>query len=215
MTPIYHITHISNLAKIVAENALVCDDEAERRGLCNQSIAYSELKERRRIRQVEKLFFGHVAAGGVLSDYVPFYFANRSPMLYAIHTGQVPQFQGKQNDVVYLVSSAESVAASGCPWCFTNGHAVEGVTEFYDDLKDLPQVNWAVINSWSWKNTLSEPDRKRLKQAEFLVHRSCPWTLVERIGVLNQSIAAQVREIIAGAAHQPAVTIEPNWYYNP
>src|SRR5437762_7514303 len=160
MTPIYHISHIDNLPAIIAEGGLVCDAEAARRGLCKQSIAHADLKERRSVRRVQKLFFGNIAAGGVLSDYVPFYFTNRSPMLYSIHTGHVAQYAGRQNDVVYLVSSAEQVAEAKLVWCFTNGHAVEGLTEFFDDLRDLNKVDWEVIRSWSWKNTLTDLDRK-------------------------------------------------------
>ena len=114
-----HITHIENLPTIIAEGGLVCDAEAERRGLCKLSIAHADLKERRSRRRVQKLFLGNIAAGGVLSDYVPFYFTNRSPMLYAIHTGHVAQYAGRQNDVIYLVSSVEQVAKSELVWCFT------------------------------------------------------------------------------------------------
>lgn len=85
MTPIYHITHIKNLAVILREDGLVCDAEAERSGLCQQSLAYETIKDRRKRRRVETLNGQPVAAGGVLADYVPFYFTNRSPMLGAIH----------------------------------------------------------------------------------------------------------------------------------
>ncbi|HXB59376.1 MAG TPA: DUF4433 domain-containing protein [Candidatus Acidoferrales bacterium] len=214
MTFIYHITHIENIPAILQEEGLVCDAEAGQRGLCKQSIAHAELKERRSRRMVEKLFFGQVAAGGVLSDYVPFYFSNRSPMLYSIHTGHVAQYPGKQNDVVYLVSTAEAVVASGSVWCFTNGHAVEGVTEFYDNLSDLAKVDWSVIRSWSWKNTLADPDRKRRKQAEFLVHKRFPWELISQIGVINSVIGERVKTVISNQSHHPRVTVERDWYYS-
>src|ERR1700712_3277083 len=98
MTAIYHITHVDNLPTIVREAGLVCDAEAERRGLCQQSIAYDSIKQRRRRRAVVTLHGDAVAAGGVLPDYVPFYFCNRSPMLGAIHQGTVPGYQGGQRD---------------------------------------------------------------------------------------------------------------------
>lgn len=213
MTPIYHMTHVENLPQIIAEGGLVCDAEAERRKLCKQSIAYAELKQRRATRTVEKLFFGTIAAGGVLADYVPFYFSNRSPMLYAIKGGYVEHYKGRQSDVVYFVSSAEAIAASKLVWCFTNGHAVEGVTEFYDNLKDLDKVDWEVIRSWSWKNTLADLDRKRRKQAEFLVHACVPWEFISEIGVFNRAKAELVAKAIQGCKHRPSVTIEPEWYY--
>ena len=125
MTPIYHITHIANLPAILREDGLLCDAEAERRALCAQSIAYDTIKERRKRRLVKNLAGQPVAAVGVVADYVPFYFSNRSPMLGAIHKGRVPAYQGGQRDVVYLVAHAETVAAEVEHWCFTNGHAVE------------------------------------------------------------------------------------------
>jgi hypothetical protein len=214
VTPIYHMTHVGNLPRIVAEGGLVCDAEAARRELCKQSIAYAELKERRATRPVEKLFFGQVAAGGVLADYVPFYFATRSPMLYAIKGGYVEHYKGKQSDVVYLVSSAEAIASSKLTWCFTNGHAVEGVTEFYDSLTDLDKVDWEVVRDWSWKNTLSDLDRKRRKQAEFLVHKLVPWEFISKIGVFNRAKGELVAKTIEKSGHHPSVTVEPEWYYS-
>jgi hypothetical protein len=208
------MTHVENLPRIIAEGGLVCDADAARRGLCKQSITHADLKQRRATRPVEKLFFGQVAAGGVLADYVPFYFATRSPMLYAIKGGYVEHYKGRQSDVIYLLSSAESIAASDLVWCFTNGHAVEGVTEFYDDLRDLDKVDWEVIRDWSWQNTLADLDRKRRKQAEFLVHACVPWKFISKIGVLNRGKAELVAKTIAENDHRPSVTVEPDWYYN-
>lgn len=77
MTDIYHITHISNLPSIIQHGGLYCDNLIPQRNLHPQGIAHQHIKERRARRIV------NVAAGGTLADYVPFYFAPRSPMLYA------------------------------------------------------------------------------------------------------------------------------------
>ena len=214
MTAIYHITHIDNLPHILAEGKLVCDAEASDRNLCEQSIAHATLKERRARTPVMKNDGSAVSAGGMLADYVPFYFTNRSPMLFAIHKGAVLGYDGGQSSVVYLVSSIEEVAASNLAWCFTDGHAVEEVSEFYDDFQDLKNIDWKVIENWSWKNTLSDLDRKRRKQAEFLVHREVPWQLVSQIGVLNPGMAMRVQEAIGEIRHNPRLIVAPNWYYN-
>jgi ssDNA thymidine ADP-ribosyltransferase, DarT len=68
MTAIYHITHVANLSTILRENGLICDAEAELRGLCQQSIAYDSIKERRKRRRVETLKGQPVSAGGVVAD---------------------------------------------------------------------------------------------------------------------------------------------------
>ena len=51
------------------------------------------------------------------------------------------------------------------------------------------------------------------KQAEFLLHKSFPWELVEKIGVMSTTVAKVVNEALSGAAHMPAVSVEQAWYY--
>ena len=54
---------------------------------------------------------------------------------------------------------------------------------------------------------------KEGKQAEFLFHDTCPWRLVEKIGVLNVAMRDQVNSILQKAQHKPMVAIEETWYY--
>ena len=134
-------------------------------------------------------------------------------MLYSIHRGNIVGYAGGQANVVYLVSTVETAVAEGRDWCFTDGHGVEAMTEFYDSTDHLDTIDWAIIGAQYWSNTEEDLDRKRRKQAEFLIHGSVPWTWIHRIGVVDHSRSQRVREIIAEATHQPAVTIEPDWYY--
>jgi ssDNA thymidine ADP-ribosyltransferase, DarT len=207
MTQIYHITHVSNLERIITTKGLWCDAARVRQKFESVGIAHQTLKARRARTVVP------VAAEGTLADYVPFYFANRSPMLYSIHTGHVEGYDGGQKDIVYLISSVERVAQGNRQWCFTDGHAVEAVTKFFCVEADLNEVDWEVINYWSWKNTEEDPDRKRRKQAEFLIHEAFPWKWVDGIGVINAAVEKKVAKVLAMANHQPPVTLQPKWYY--
>jgi hypothetical protein len=54
---------------------------------------------------------------------------------------------------------------------------------------------------------------KEAKQAEFLVERSFPWHLVERIGIHSSGIALRVAQAMAGGTHRPRVEVQPGWYY--
>jgi hypothetical protein len=213
---IHHITHIEHLPGIIEKGGLVCDAEAAKQNLCSKSIAYGSIKERRAMTPVQNLRGEKIAAGGMLADYVPFYFCNRSPMLGAAHKGLVPGYTEGQKEVIYLVGSAETVAKTDLTWCFTDGHGIEGPTEFYDDLADLKKVDWVAVDTWRWggKWLGQDPDVKRRKQAEFLVHGKFPWELVERIAVIDREIAARVTQLLGGAGHSTRVTIEPKWYYN-
>lgn len=58
-----------------------------------------------------------------------------------------------------------------------------------------------------------DPDRKRRRQAEFLVHRNFDWNLVEEIAVLSQLEKNRVGAILNAAVHKPPIHILPDWYY--
>ena len=62
-------------------------------------------------------------------------------------------------------------------------------------------------------NAWSAPEVREGKQAEFLLHDSVPWDLVERIGVLNQPVKLAVEARLRGAAHAARVDLQPTWYY--
>lgn len=207
MTAIYHITHIDNLEKIMASRGLHCDAEMCSNGTTCVRIAHNHIKERRARTAVP------FSPGGTLADYVPFYFAPRSPMLYAIHTGFVAGYNGGQDAVLHLVSSADAVKLNNLKFVFTNGHAVIKLSHFYNDLSDLDKIDWDVMAAKYWNDIESDNDRSRRRQAEFLVHDFFPWELVEMIGVISESMAKRVKSILAGAGHKPVVKVQQTWYY--
>jgi hypothetical protein len=101
VTAIYHITHLRNLADIIAVGQLWCDSKMAAQNRACVGIAHQHIKERRARKAIK------IPPGGFVADYVPFYFAPRSPMLYTIHQGNVAGYDGGQAKVVYLVSSVE------------------------------------------------------------------------------------------------------------
>ncbi|HJQ85418.1 MAG TPA: DUF4433 domain-containing protein [Candidatus Binatia bacterium] len=198
--PIFHITHVNNLPGIIGAGRLWSDAQRLRKEVTVTNIGYSHIKQRRLQRLVS------VAAGGVLGDYVPFNFCGRSVMLYVIYRGHV-DYQGGQREIVHLVSNLATAVALGRPWAFTDRHGDLGYAQFYDDLAQLGQVSWGVMSEMYWT------DVKEERQAEFLVHDWFPWTAVERIGVIDQMMAARVAQLMAPASHQPVVEVHPEWYY--
>lgn len=149
MTRIYHITHMRNLAGILEQGGLHCDRNAQQ--LKSIQIGHQHIKARRMARVVP------LPPNGTLGDYVPFYFAPRSPMLYAIHNGAVVGYTGGQEPVVHLVSSVEDVRDSGLEWVFTEGHAEMAFSDFFGDLEDLDKVDWKVMGSSYWFDTNEDP----------------------------------------------------------
>jgi len=205
--PIYHITHIDNLESIIFEGGLLAYNAMRAADTEYTNIAYDNIQDRRARIRVP------CGAGGVLHDYVPFYFAPRSPMLYTINKGNVKGYTQGQAAVIHLVSDVEDIDAVGLDFVFTDGHAVMTFTDFFDDLHYLEYLDWDVMESRYWNDTNEDNDRKRRRQAEFLVHNSLPWQLITEIGVINSTIKAQTENILQNFTHKPSVIVRNNWYY--
>lgn len=204
---LYHLTHGKNLAAIVQGGELRCKAALDQTRAGYQDIAYPGIQGRRAKQLVS------CGPGGVIHDYVPFYFCPRSPMLLAHQAHRVESNPDGQRPLVHLVTTVEAAEAAGCRWVFTDGHAAMAYTQFFDDLDRLGEIDWASVRSNSWADTDLDGDRKRRKQAEFLVHGALPWKLVEEIGVLDAAVKRRVEEILAASDHKPAVTVRKGWYY--
>ncbi len=151
----------------------------------------------------------------MLHDYVPFYFGYLSPMLLRLNTGRVAGYLGDQRPLVYLVTTCEAVAGAGLGYAFSDGHGLAQLTDWFADLARLDRVDWDMVNQRYWADTIDDNDRQRRKQAEFLIHGFCPWTAIERIVVIDQTMAQRVQAVLAGfppAMHRP-VEIRGQWYY--
>ncbi len=134
-------------------------------------------------------------------------------MLLAIHGGNVEGYAGGQESIIYLVSTAQAIKEASSQFVYTDGHGIMAITDFFDDLSDLNKIDWEIMKERYWANTPEDGDRKRRRQAEFLVHKFCPWTVVKMIGVLNQTAENQVLELISKESYKPEVKVKGNWYY--
>jgi hypothetical protein len=207
MTAIYHITHVDNLPAILAAGSLWSDSRLRSTLTSPKNIAHGNIKRNRDRASVS------LPPGGFVSDYVPFYFCPRSPMLAALHYGTVENAAGTQEDIVHLVFEAEVLVNAGLPCVHTDGHAAMQPLRFWSGVSGFAELPWSVIRSWSWKNTPDDNDRKRRKQAEFLVHDTVPWSFVQAIGAMTEATRDRAIAAMASAAHRPPVTLQPDWYY--
>lgn len=205
--PIYHITPIDNLESILSAGGLLAYNVMLETETNYTNIAYENIQDRRATIRVP------CGRGGVLHDYVPFYFAPRSPMLYTINRGNVKGYTQGQAAVIHLVSDVFEIDIRGLDFVFTDGHAVMTFTDFFDDLNYLGAIDWDVMESRYWNDTNEDNDRKRRRQAEFLVHNFLPGQLITEIGVINSTIKAQTENILQNFTHKPSVIVRNNWYY--
>ncbi len=76
-------------------------------------------------------------------------------------------------------------------------------------MAQLSEIDWTAVRATDFRDAKV----KEGKQAEFLVKRFCPWSLIERVGVGSEEVQRQVLAALEGAAHKPPVAVLPAWYF--
>lgn len=205
MTWLYHFTHQNNLESILAAGGLQCDSAMA--GHSHAVVGNRDIKTRRKYRPVS------VPPHGVVADYVPFYFAPRSPMLFLIHNGNVPECEYGQEDVVYFCATVEEVVAE-CAFCYTDRNAARSIAGFFNDVEEMEGVvDMPLMSERYWGNSPDDLDRVDRRMAEFLVHRFFPWSLVKGIGVYGQGNSRYVQSVLDRNGQATPIEILRDWYF--
>lgn len=124
-----HFTHLDNMSRILADGGLYSDALVGDR--LRAEVGDLDIKAARRRHVVT------CGPGGHPADYVPFYFAPQSPMLYRIARGGVAHYQDGQTPLVYLVTTVDDVCRAGLQWLFSNGNCGAPTTDYFNDLRLL------------------------------------------------------------------------------
>jgi len=197
---IYHITDAGNLPEILAGGCLYSDATMAKK---NPTVIGHDHIKLRRLNEISVACCGSRMVG----EFVPFYFCPRSPMLYTINRGNTGRPPGCQRTIVHLVSNMAAGLATGRAWAVSSGNAGAYHTTFGTDLEALEELDWKAIRATDWKG------QQHQKAAEFLVADSFPWRGIQKIGCQNSGTLDKVRDLTAGAVHQPALELTPQWYY--
>ncbi len=205
--PIYRLMHVDNLPLCLERGGMHAPRHSPHDGRVYRTIHNIDIQESRRERLI------HCGLGGTVHDYVAFYFGPRSPMLLQLNTGRVEGYSEGQAPLIYIVSMVETIVNAGLGFVFSDGHGIAIYTKWFDNISDMDKVDWSMVYENYWADSLEDSDRQRRKQAEFLVHRFCPWDVVSRIGVLNDSIRRQVMKILADHDESTPVKVCNDWYY--
>ena len=208
-TPILRFTHVDNLDTIIRRGGLHAPNHVPDDGLTYRFCHSAEVQSARAEVPV------HLGPGGTIHDYVPFYFGYLSPMMLNLKTGRVEGYNEGQEPLIYLVSSAQAIEEAGIKFVYSDGHGLATFTEWFDDLDKLDAVDWSVVNLRYWTDNINDMDRQRKKQAEFLVHQCCPWSLIQEIVVIDSTMQQRVESILAAfpKEQRKVVRTDQNWYY--
>lgn len=205
---IYHIVHVDRLASIANDGCLWADSEVLDRQSPGTTIGMSTIKAR---RLTELTLASHPNL--YVGQCVPFYFCPRSVMLFLISRANHPNlaYRGGQQPIIHLEADLYTVIQwardNNHRWAFTLSNAGARYFEDRADPADLDKLDWEAIAAHSWKHC------QEGKQAEFLIERRFPWELIERIGVLGNSVYRTVVEALPRDAHRPRVEVKNDWYY--
>jgi hypothetical protein len=215
---IFHITAIPNLVGIAKSRKLFANAVLQKKKMQHENIAYQGAQGKRATKIVAK------PPAGYIHDYVPFYFAPRSPMLMAINGGRVENCPHRQADIAHLVTTVEAIAESELPYVFYDYNATLDIATCYSDLKDLDKIDWPLFYEqpcmdgyckyWNSRVDIAKyVTRMETRQAEFLVHKNVPLNLISSVGVYSEEKAVEVRKIFEDADIDTPVEVKTAWYY--
>ncbi|WP_158811629.1 DUF4433 domain-containing protein [Beijerinckia sp. L45] len=202
---IFRIVHRNNLPWIVS-NGLHCRNSTvfDPRYV---NIGNSDLISKRNFHPVP------ISPGGVLSDYVPFYFTPYSPMMLNIKTGYGGVTKRNNDEIIILVSSIYDLVTNKRKFMFTDRHAYLQAAQYYSAISDLDKVDWPLLQSKNFRKDADDPGKFERYQAEALVHNFLPCESLKGAACYNQAGKASVDALFAAAGKSLKVVVKPNWYF--
>lgn len=204
---LYRMTHIDNIPHILQYG--IVHRSSPNRSPCFVSIGDKSLID---YRNTKSVFVGSKTI--VLGDFIPFYFGVRMPMLYVIqHGGNYVEKARKAEEIVYVVVPLKEIVESGSLYYFSDGHATDSLTTFYDanDIKELPSIiDWDAVKSRFWSGDGIETDIKRRKQAEFLVKEDLPANSIVGFVCYNDNAKSK---LVSYGIVENIIKVFPNAYY--
>ncbi len=217
---LFHITAIDNLEMICRQGSLLSKTKSQQLGLRYHNIAHSGAQGARAIKSVNN------PPGGLVHEFVPFYFAPRSPMLSAIHNGTVQNCNYEQTDIIYFETTIENSLHNGLQeFVFYDRNATLDYSQCFTDLNLLASsVDWLTMTESPrldgfckyFMNSHANPryvDRGEKRQAEFLIKEQVPLSWMTRIGVANEDKATEARSILAQSNINLTVDVMTDWYF--
>ncbi len=148
-----------------------------------------------------------------ISDYIPFYFGTRMPMLYVIQKGFNAIKPVPAEQIVYCITSIQQLLEANLEFIFTNGHALAATTTFYYERSEVYELehllDFTAIRAKYWQDE-SDLDLKRRKEAECRVVSDIPADSILGYAVYNE--IAQIK-LINGGVSPHKIVIKPNYYF--
>lgn len=199
---LYRMTHIENIPHILQHGVTHITSN-------NVNVDYVAIGDGSLISKRNMLALRN---GKMLGSYIPFYFGTRMPMLYVIQNGYNGVSTLQPQDIVYCVTSVEQILNNQLEYVYTDGHAVESFSTFFfpESIDDIEQnIDKTAIESKFWKDE-NDLDKKRRKEAEFLVGNDIPQTAILGFAVYNEIAKAK---LIQFGVNENIIGIRGQFYF--
>ncbi|MGY3903786.1 DarT ssDNA thymidine ADP-ribosyltransferase family protein [Aeromonas lusitana] len=205
---VYHFTSIENLESII-DNGLFSTNQKIARGIDHVNVAEEGIQRRRAQMLVPN------TNGRFVHDYVPFYFAKKTPMQLAVlHKKNVDQ-----EFIIYLSVSILSLETKPGAY-FTSASANTDIPpNFYsgnNQAQQLDELDWQTIDHNGWR--YDGEDKKHRKMAELLLPDHVSLLEINHIVTWNSDFSNIVRQIFKNKGIAAPNVFEGNlqhYYYKP
>ncbi|HAX5217703.1 TPA: DUF4433 domain-containing protein [Escherichia coli] len=204
----YHFTSVDNLESII-ETGLFSTNQKIARRISHVNVADEGIQGRRAVMQVPN------TNGRCVHDYVPFYFAKKTPMqLSVLHKKNVDQ-----QFIIYLSVSILSLETRNGSY-FTDASAnTVNPPNFYSgntQADQLDVLDWATIDNNAWG--YADETQRHKKMAELLLPDHVSLSEINQIITWNRSMSDIVRSIFQNKGIVPPNIVEgyfQHYYYQP
>ena len=195
---IYHVTHLTNLAGVIAQGSIVAGADP------TLDLSPAELREERRDIPIG-------TAGLRLPEFVPFFLSPDSDLWQSLRAGRShPRLSAAARaaeplEFVFLVSTIRHVATED-GFVLADGNVEGQSTRFAATREDAERMLYRLR---------ADSDDTALLGAEVLVPHRLPLESVTLIGVANDKVRQSVRDLLAGSAFTPKISVYPPWFQQP
>jgi hypothetical protein len=211
---IYRMTHIANIAHIL-QYGITHKNSANANSdfISIGDISLISTRSLKKVRVDNGDFLNANAPLITLGDFIPFYFGIKMPMLYVMQNGgNFVEKATPAENIIYIACPIISIIQSNRIYFFSDGHATDNYTTFYDRSKasELPAIiDWKAVKAafWGGQDNLNI---KRKKQAEFLVADDLPPNMLAGFGCYNE-IAK--KKLIEMGIKETKIKVIPHAYY--
>ncbi|WAB90344.1 DarT ssDNA thymidine ADP-ribosyltransferase family protein [Pseudomonas citronellolis] len=200
----YHFSSIENLDSII-ELGLLSTNQKLQRNVTHVDVAAAGIQCRRGAMEVPG------SQGRYVHDYVPFYFAQKTPMQLSV----ILKKNVDQQFLIYFAVPLRIIDARQGVF-FTNASANTDVPPRFfgaTESERLNDLNWPIIENAKWK--YPDDNERHQKMAELLVPDYVSMGEVAYIVAWNDDFAQHIRDRFAEKGVACPQVVCNSWHYYP